>query len=296
MSATNNIVPAFNASLLHAGLVASLLFAFEWRSPELPPTPLIIKGQVIAEGDIPEPLPLEEPPPPEPEPVVEEPEPVIEEPEPVVEEPEPEPEVPPEPVVDPEAEARAAAEEAKRQEDLRLERERIAREEEAERRRQAEAEAERKRREEAELERQRQEAERRRQEEIERQRLENERRREEEAAAERQRQLQHEIDAEQQRLDAMNAGALERYVFALRQKIERNWVRPPSAVQGTSCTVSVRQLPGGEVVGVTVESCNGDEAVRRSVEAAVFKASPLPQPEDPSLFDRNLRFLFEPTQ
>lgn len=295
MSATSNIVPAFNASLLHAALVASLLFALDWRSTELPPTPLIIKGQVIAEGEIPEPLPLEEPPPePEPEPIPEEPEPVVEEPEPVVEE--PEPEVPPEPQVDPEEQARIAAEEAKRQEDLRLERERIAREEEAERRRQAEAEAERKRREEAELERQRQEAERRRQEEIERQRLENERRREEEAAAERQRQLQHEIDAEQQRLDAMNAGALERYVFALRQKIERNWVRPPSAVQGTSCTVSVRQLPGGEVVGVTVESCNADEAVRRSVEAAVFKASPLPQPEDPSLFDRNLRFLFEPTQ
>ena len=176
------------------------------------------------------------------------------------------------------------------------ERERIAREEEAERQRQAEEEAERKRREEAELERQRQEAERRRQEEIERQRLENERRREEAEAAERQRRLQQELQAEQDRLDAMNAGALERYTFALRQKIERAWVRPPSATQGTKCDVSVSQSTTGEVLRVTVESCNGDEAVRRSVENAVFKASPLPTPEDPSLFERNLRFVFEPTQ
>ena len=94
----------------------------------------------------------------------------------------------------------------------------------------------------------------------------------------------------------MNAGELEQYMFALRQKIERNWIKPASAGVGLSCTVSVRQLPGGEVVSVVVESCNGDEAVRRSVEAAVFKASPLPEPANPSLFDRNLRFLFEPTQ
>ena len=78
----------------------------------------------------------------------------------------------------------------------------------------------------------------------------------------------------------MNAGALERYMFSLRQKIERNWVRPASAVQGLVCTVSVRQLPGGVVTSVVVESCNGDEAVRRSVQAAVEKASPLPEPED----------------
>jgi hypothetical protein len=42
------------------------------------------------------------------------------------------------------------------------------------------------------------------------------------------------------------------------------------------------------VIGVTILSCNGDDAVRRSVEAAVHKSSPLPEPSDPSLFDRNI--------
>ena len=79
-------------------------------------------------------------------------------------------------------------------------------------------------------------------------------------------------------------------------KIENNWIQPATADKGISCIVSVRQLPGGEVISVIVERCNGDETVRRSVEAAVYKASPLPDPEDPALFERNLRFIFEPYQ
>ncbi len=71
---------------------------------------------------------------------------------------------------------------------------------------------------------------------------------------------------------------------------------PPGAVAGVECVVNVRQLPGGEVVGASIGQCNGDDAVKRSIEAAVFKASPLPEPEDPTLFDRNLRITFKPEQ
>ena len=35
-------------------------------------------------------------------------------------------------------------------------------------------------------------------------------------------------------------------------------------------------------------SCNGDAAVQRSVEAAIRRSSPLPEPSNPDLFDRNL--------
>jgi colicin import membrane protein len=58
----------------------------------------------------------------------------------------------------------------------------------------------------------------------------------------------------------------------------------------------VTQVPGGEVVGVRVGECNGDESVRASIEAAVLKASPLPEPPDPSLFERNLRLEFKPDE
>ena len=87
---------------------------------------------------------------------------------------------------------------------------------------------------------------------------------------------------------AAESGALAVYMAQIRQKIERNWSAPASANAELECSVRVRQIPGGEVIGVTILSCNGDEAVRRSVEAAVHRSSPLPEPSDPSLFDRNI--------
>ena len=94
----------------------------------------------------------------------------------------------------------------------------------------------------------------------------------------------------------MNSGELARYRFAIQQRIQQAWIRPASAMPGLKCVVEVRQVPGGQVVGVTIASCNGDDAVKRSIEAAVYKASPLPEPENPALFDRNLRITFEPEQ
>jgi colicin import membrane protein len=57
----------------------------------------------------------------------------------------------------------------------------------------------------------------------------------------------------------------------------------------------VTQVPGGEVTNVRVGTCNGDQAVRDSIEAAVYRASPLPPPPDPALFERNLELTFKPT-
>jgi colicin import membrane protein len=56
----------------------------------------------------------------------------------------------------------------------------------------------------------------------------------------------------------------------------------------------VTQVPGGEVTQVSIGDCNGDQAVRESIQAAVYRASPLPPPPDPSLFDRNLKIDFKP--
>ena len=62
------------------------------------------------------------------------------------------------------------------------------------------------------------------------------------------------------------------------------------------CVVLVEQIPGGDVVGVRIGECNAEGLVRRSIEAAVYKSSPLPLPSNPSLFERNLRFTFKPEQ
>ena len=238
------------AVVLHVVLFGSMLVAFDWARP-VPITPMAIQATLVTE--LPEVAP------------------------PVVEKlPEPEPE--PEP--DNSEELRRQAEEEKRVQDAFIEKERlekVRKQEEANR-------IKRERDEEARKERERQEAERKRQEDIQRQREENERLRKELEAEAR----QAELDAEERRFTTRNSAAMDAYVFAIGQKIRRYWAVPASADSETRCTVLVTQLPGGDIVGVNIRSCNGDDAVKRSVEAAIRKSSPLPEPSDPDLFDRNL--------
>ena len=110
------------------------------------------------------------------------------------------------------------------------------------------------------------------------------------------RELEQQLKDEEELEVASNSGALADYVALIRQKVERNWVRPPGARAGIECEVSVTQIPGGQVTSVRTERCNADEPVRRSIEAAVLRASPLPLPAESKLFERNLRFTFKPEQ
>jgi colicin import membrane protein len=106
--------------------------------------------------------------------------------------------------------------------------------------------------------------------------------------------LQRQLAAEADRQQAERAGLLDQYVRMIQDKIERNWTRPLSAKSGLDCMVSVVQLPTGDVIETRVTACNGDDAVARSIEAAVRLASPLPRPPNPNLFERNLNVRFRP--
>ncbi|NCF51889.1 hypothetical protein GWP57_09785 [Gammaproteobacteria bacterium] len=282
----HNLVPVTLAVLMHVILFGSLFVVIDMGRRDHPAVPLAIKGTLVTDNAVVIPPKVEEPPP---RPDTSEQERLAAEEQKRIDDARIEQE-------------RMAAEEQKRLDDARIEKERIERirqqeaeqkrlAEEAERKRQAD-EQRRRQEAEAEQERKRVEAERRRQEEIERQRQENERlRREAESTA-----RQAEIDAESERLAAVDAGELAAYRFALQQKVERNWVKPASSPPDLECEVRVQQLAGGEVVNVSILTCNGDAAVRRSIEAAINKASPLPTPRNPNLFDRNLRFTFRPEQ
>jgi colicin import membrane protein len=109
-------------------------------------------------------------------------------------------------------------------------------------------------------------------------------------------QLAAEVAAENAHNEAVRAGELDEYIFAIQNKIERNWTQPLSAKPGLECVVNVVQLLTGDVVDAKVDAshCNGDEAVRMSIEAAVRKASPLPKPRSQAVFERNLVVTFKP--
>ena len=52
---------------------------------------------------------------------------------------------------------------------------------------------------------------------------------------------------------------------------------------------------GMSAVAIVHREAIGD-AVRRAIEAAVYKAQPLPQPDNPRIFQRDLRITFKPEQ
>ena len=101
--------------------------------------------------------------------------------------------------------------------------------------------------------------------------------------------------ASEERVNAARAsGEQAAYVALIRTRIVQAWKRPPGTHAGLNCVVRVMQVPGGVVTAVSIASCNGDAAVRQSIEDAVYGASPLPTPANGDLFERNLVFNFRP--
>jgi colicin import membrane protein len=269
-SQTGRWRPFLLSALLHGALVAVIVVGGWWVTVDsTPPLPtLAIEATVVDAREIGalarkpraelEPQPL--PPQPEPQP----------------EPPKPEP---PKPDRAKEEAVREAA--AKREADVKRKAELEAkRKAELEAKRKAEADEKRKAAEAAEAE-----AKRKAAAEAEDRRIK----------AEREAELQRALNAEEERRNASRlAGLGAQWAQAIQARVQRAWIRPPSAKAGLDCLVVVTQVPGGTVVRAEVRSCNGDDAVKQSIEAAVFRASPLPPPPDPALFERSLELRFRP--
>lgn len=112
--------------------------------------------------------------------------------------------------------------------------------------------------------------------------------------ADREQALREQAVQEEEQMRAQ--AAVASYTDLIRQKVERNWIQPPSDISGLSCVVRVRLIPGGDVVDAQVIQSSGNSFFDRSVELATRKAAPLPLPNDPSLFNyfRTLEFYFRP--
>jgi colicin import membrane protein len=180
----------------------------------------------------------------------------------------------------------AALAEEKRAEDKRAEDKRTEEKRQADEQRKAQekAEADRKAREAAETKKRADEK-----------RLEDQKRQaDEQARADREAELKRSLDQEMRADAARSSGALASWVSQITARIQRAWLKPPSAKTGIECVLYVTQVPGGEVTNVRIGACNGDQAVRESIEAAVYRASPLPPPSDPTLFERDLVITFRP--
>jgi len=104
--------------------------------------------------------------------------------------------------------------------------------------------------------------------------------------------------AEQERQQAIYNRRLaqlkQSYIGAIQSHVTSHWRRPSDTEPGNKAEVYITQAPGGYIISVRVESCTGSAAFCKSVEAAVLRSEPLPQPSEKALFDRDIRFTFRP--
>ena len=118
-------------------------------------------------------------------------------------------------------------------------------------------------------------------------------------AAEQRRQLEaaerkKQVDAEQREFRAGQIATLDQeYQLAIQSQVTQNWLRPPTAQPGLRCTLKIVQIPGGEVISAAIAGkCNGDQATRRSIVAAVERVGRLPYRGFEDVFKREIDFNF----
>ena len=275
--------------LLHSAIVAAAVYGwFTWKHRPPPTETLAIEATVVDEralkGIATKPEPAPEPPPPEPAPPEPEPEPV---PVPVEEQGPPKPD-PAE--IERKEQERLAAEKAEQEKKTAQElKEREEAQLEAEKQAAAKVAAQKAAQEKAAADKKA----------LEKKRAEDaaaaKKAAEDKARAAKQEELRRAIEAEERGNAARNSDDAMRWHAQIVARIQQKWIKPASAPAGISCIVSVTQVPGGEVTNVRVNSCSIDDAAfRESVEAAVYRATPLPMPPAGVPFERNLELTFAP--
>ncbi|MCB1610759.1 MAG: TonB C-terminal domain-containing protein [Xanthomonadales bacterium] len=92
--------------------------------------------------------------------------------------------------------------------------------------------------------------------------------------------------------DAAN-DLLSQYAGLIQEVVTQNWRRPANTPPGIRCVLKVRQIPGGEVIGVSIGSpCNANPLIQQSIIQAVERASPLPYMGFEAVFQPALNFNF----
>ena len=84
------------------------------------------------------------------------------------------------------------------------------------------------------------------------------------------------------------------YADKIRTRIKLNIVLPPDIKGNPEAIFDVVQLPTGEVLSAQLRKSSGHRAYDDAVERAILKSSPLPRPDRPEQFQRNLDLKFRP--
>lgn len=97
------------------------------------------------------------------------------------------------------------------------------------------------------------------------------------------RQQQLAADKAQLQRQQLNAGIINRYRARILAAIQQRWIVPKETKPGMHCKFLVQLSSAGTVEKVQLLQSSGNPVLDRSARVALFKASPLPMPKDPSL-------------
>jgi len=81
------------------------------------------------------------------------------------------------------------------------------------------------------------------------------------------------------------SGEVDKYKALIINAISRQWILPEHANSSMSSQFRIRLAPNGVVLEVSLTRSSGDSILDRSAQSAIYKASPLPVPNDADAFN-----------
>lgn len=145
------------------------------------------------------------------------------------------------------------------------------------------------------------EAEKKKKAEAEKQRAEAElkKKREQEAQEEKKRQEAARQLEEKHIADTADDANVKSYSELIKERVEQNWSRPPSARTGMVCEFVIDMLPNGQVVNVTLTKSSGNAAYDMSAEQAIKRVDRFTEIKDIPIdvfekYFRRFKFVFNP--
>jgi colicin import membrane protein len=84
------------------------------------------------------------------------------------------------------------------------------------------------------------------------------------------------------------------YAAKLRGAIRSRIVLPQNIQGNPEAGFSILQLPNGEVISVTLTKSSGNKLLDDAIERAIRSSSPLPRPDRPDQFQREIRITYRP--
>jgi colicin import membrane protein len=113
--------------------------------------------------------------------------------------------------------------------------------------------------------------------------------------------MQQQLNSEQSQVKQQLQNAklqrlLNRYIGQVKAAVHDHWNKPKELGDHQAVTLSLNLAPGGVVIQAKIAKSSGNPVFDRSAVVAVYKASPLPVPKNPALFDkfRHIDFTFNP--